>query len=405
MRRLTPLAAAFLWALVAFAARAQLTPVGLEMRVDDDRSLPDPVECPQLAVAPDGAFVVSWTPQQIVGGGACQPDGAIYGRFFDSRGVPRTPSPARIVLADDICIDDLQLGPLVGGSAVALWRESFGELDPFSSLVGASFSDSGGLQPLPLLPQAGTPVGMLTSGGFVFLFSRGRLPGFDAEHYDRHGAKVGRRFTVARASGRYTGFGVAELANGNLVFTWISDRRADGRTVVHARRFDRQGRPVGPEFEVNDRANPPSILHPALVAASANGSFVIGWTGAPPAGNALARAFRANGTPQTTVLTGNTSPGDQVVESLATSSGGEFVLTWQRLHRPLRTPEIMSRLFTPEGFATYIPEPLPSQAAGFQSCGTIRSNGKGIWIASWLGDGPQGNGVYVRRYTSIFGVP
>jgi hypothetical protein len=405
MRRLTPSTAAFLGFLVAAAVGAQLTPIGIESRVDDDRSLPDPVECPQLAVAPDGDFVVTWTPEQLVGGGACQPDGAIYGRFFDAHGVPRTPGPTRIVLAEDICIDDVQLGPLVNGSAVALWRESFGELDPFSSLVGATFSDTGGLQALPLLPQAGRPIGMLDSGGFVFLFSRGRLPGFDAERYDRHGARIGKRFTVGRATGRYTGFGVAELANGQLVFTWITDRRADGRTLVVARRFDRQGRAVGPEIVVNDRQNPPNILHPALVATSANGSFVVGWTGAAPGGNALARAFRANGTPQTTVLTGNTSPGDQVVESLATSAGGEFVLTWQRLHRPLRTPEVMSRLFTPEGFATYIPEPLPSQANGFQSCGTIRSNGKGTWIASWLGDGPQGYGVYIRRFTSIFGVP
>lgn len=410
MRQPSSLAAVLLTAALAGLhpqpGRAELTPVELEIRVDDDRSIPDPVECPQLAIAPNGGFVVAWTPAQVEGGGSCQPDGAIFGRFFNPEGVPRAPRPSLITMEDGNCFDDLQLGPFIDGSAVALWRESFGELDPFSSLVGASFSALGGFDSLPLLPQAGTPAGMLSSGGFVFLFSRGRQPGFDAERYDRHGALVGKRFTVAKTSGRYTGFGVAETADSGLIVTWITDRRADGRTLVAGRRFDRQGRGVGREIEISDRTSSPNITHPSLVAASESGSFMVGWTGGAPSGDALVRVFNPNGSPRSPVVRGNTSTGgEQVAGSLAARVNGDFVMTWQRLHRPLRTFELIGRLFAPDGTLLGNAVPLPSQGAGYQECGTIRTNGHGLWIAAWLGDGPQGKGVYVRRFSGTSGTP
>jgi hypothetical protein len=385
--------------LVSVPGAAQLVPLGLEVRVDDDRSVPDPAECPQVSAAPNGGFLVSWTPAQEERGGECRPDGAVFGRFFDPQGQPRTEHPAVVVTAEGNCIDELRVGPFVDGRVTSVWRESFGLLDPFSMLAGAWFSALGDFGNLPLLPQDGTPAGTLASGGFVFTFVRGRQAGFDAERYDRFGELVGKRFTVSRSTGPLFEVAAAETSDGGLVVVWIGGRPKGKPPAVFGRRFDLKGRALGPELTLSDATSVPNPVRDVLAAASGVDTFMAAWSGGAQDSDALVRVFANDGRPLTPVLHANTNQaGEEIASSLVAAKNGDFVLAWQRLHRPLQSFEVVARLFAPDGTLLGPAVPLPSDKAGFQYCGELTTDHRGNWMTAWLGDGPQGQGLYLRRF-------
>ncbi len=92
--------------------------------------------------------------------------------------------------------------------------------------------------------------------------------------------------------------------------------------------------------------------------------------------------------------------GRQIGRALAKADAGDFAVLWDSIRRQDRGGEIVVRHFDAEGRSLGRAFPLASRREGFQGCGNLETNGKGLWVAVWIGDGPQGFGIYARRLTS-----
>ena len=102
-------------------------------------------------------------------------------------------------------------------------------------------------------------------------------------------------------------------------------------TGVFAQRFSSAGVPVGAEFQVNAYTNFVNQAAPA-VAASASGDFVVVWLTSivyEQSYSIFAGRFSSAGTPLATELQVNTySTGFHRLPDVAASADGDFVVVW-----------------------------------------------------------------------------
>lgn len=152
-----------------------------------------------------------------------------------------------------------------------------------------------------------------------------------------NGPAVGTEFGVnTYATGSQAWSSVAMLPDGDFVIVWQSDGSygtdTDGRSV-QGQRFDANGSPLGPEFQVNiyttsSQGNPHA-------AYGADGSFVVVWdsdgsSGTDTDGHSIqGRRFAADGSPVGSEFQVNsyTTQGQSKPE-VAVGPGGAFVVTW-----------------------------------------------------------------------------
>src|SRR5262245_50561594 len=71
------------------------------------------------------------------------------------------------------------------------------------------------------------------------------------------------------------GASVAADANGNFVVTWNSPQDGNG-SGVFGQRYDREGNPLGQEFQVNTYTK--GLQGHSAVATASDGVFVVVWT-------------------------------------------------------------------------------------------------------------------------------
>lgn len=154
-----------------------------------------------------------------------------------------------------------------------------------------------------------------------------------AKRYDAAGAAQGAEFrvntsTVGLQWGQVGRPAVASDLDGRFVVVWVgSDGRGRG---IFCQRYDSSGTPQGGEFRVNTVARG-GQSGPA-VSADANG-FVVAWTSFGQDGSAngvIARRYHRNGTPVGAEFVVNTyTTQNQQAPSVASAQDGSFVVTWQ----------------------------------------------------------------------------
>jgi hypothetical protein len=126
-------------------------------------------------------------------------------------------------------------------------------------------------------------------------------------------------------------------AAGRFVVVWESDSSAGGDTASHSiqgRRYAADGTPLGPQFQVNTYT--PSRQEGARVAVAPSGDFVVvwwsyeGWDGGDDSGASVqARRFDADGEPLGPEFQVNTyTTDDQYRPNVAIGDDGGFVVAW-----------------------------------------------------------------------------
>jgi hypothetical protein len=286
------------------------TPRGTEFKVNT--YTPSNQSRPTVAMDADGDFVVAWDSQSLG-------DFDIYARRYDSQGTAQG-AEFRV----NTYTTGIQITPAAAmdpdGNTVIVW-DSWGQdgdqtgsyaqrLDATGAPQGAEFRVS----QVTTGHQAWPAVAMDGDGNFVVAWSGSALV---AQRFDRNGVPQGSAVTLNSSSttfGDYTS--VAMSPSGDFVVTWVTTngpyvRRynaagvpqgsefgvvgifgrypkaamaADGTFVItasrdlgpeiFARRYSREGVPLGPAFEVNTR---PIIQRYPCVAMDAAGEFVVAW--------------------------------------------------------------------------------------------------------------------------------
>jgi hypothetical protein len=130
--------------------------------------------------------------------------------------------------------------------------------------------------------------------------------------------------------GRHFDPKAAVFPDGGFVVVWTTGPLSGGRTVLHARFFAASGSPTSGEFRLTEPAVGSQTAED--VAADRDGSFLVAWReerspGGPT--DILARRFRRDGTPAgARIPVSVTGPFDRYGAHLAIGTGGQFAVAW-----------------------------------------------------------------------------
>ena len=255
-------------------------PVGPEFRVNTTTA--DYQLDPAVAVAPSGAFLVTW--YSALGAAPPEPPD-VFAQRYDSTGVPQGP--------------EFRVNAYTPGS------------------------------------QADASVATDPAGNFVVVWTGspdGSLSGVFGQRYNSSGAPLGPEFRV----NTYTSHiqiepAVATDPAGDFVVAW-SSKGQEGEYAfgVFGQRYAAGGRPLGPEFRVNTYTTG-NQRQPAI-ATDAAGNFVIVWTDDGQDGSALGvfgQRYTSDGVPSGLEFRVNTTTSfSQRAPSVASDPAGIFVVTW-----------------------------------------------------------------------------
>jgi hypothetical protein len=225
---------------------------------------------------------------------------------------------------------------------------------------------------------------------------------------------VGRRFTHSGAPrggefkvNTYTpidqyGPSVAVDGNGNFVVVWNSFGQDGSGTAVEGQRFGATGSRKGGEFQVNTYTS--DYQFDARVSIDENGDFVVVWTGGVQDGSDLGvfgQAFHNAGNPRGQEFQVNSyTTGIQGYASVASTGGGDFVVSWTSLYQDGDLAGVFAQEFnsnvTPKGSEFQV----NTYTTGAQALPSVALNPYGDVVVAWSSNGQDGDGrgIFAQRY-------
>lgn len=392
--------------LLSVPLQAQLVPATAELRVDtgDDRN---PINV-DVSMAPDGSYLVVWSYYQDYFSFDCSP-GAIYGRQFDRAGNPVAP-PFVVARPGHSCVEDLRLGPLVGGRRLLVWKNAYGKLVHSPDLRVTSISSSGRATRVKRTFDTDSTAAVipLRSGHLLAAYHTryARKSDLRGQRFDALGRPVGKPFLIARDLGEIYAVDAAETLGSDLAVAWISYDGSSGRGALFAQTLQANGKPKGGIFQVNSA--PGFEFSRPRIESEASGGFVIAWSSGDfestePETRVRAKLYQPDGTPRSPELSLTPEQSGYHLLQDAALGGGELLAVWSvpldaQDHLP--ADDIGASLLETDGQQVDIEEPLSEETEGLQRRMGVSTDGKGLWAVAWAGDGPEGRGIYTRLFTS-----
>jgi|CXWL01.1.fsa_nt_gi hypothetical protein len=212
-----------------------------------------------------------------------------------------------------------------------------------------------------------------------------------ARRFDRFGKLQGPPFAVSSTTELPPGAqeqmpAVGMDDRGGFVVVWSPDPAS-----VVARRFDRNGVPLGSNFQVHAEGD----ARLARVAMQRDGSFLVCWStnlGGQLVAGARARAFHRNGEPLSGDIVLNSAEGQQGCTDASRNGGGGYTVLWtgrMGAERGSFAREV-------DGSGNLVGDPvriIPFEPAGelppvFSSGGSIAALPRGRFLLAWAGLDP-----------------
>jgi hypothetical protein len=198
---------------------------------------------------------------------------------------------------------------------------------------------------------------------------------------------------------------VLAVADGGFVAVWLGTVPGSTATpVLRARRFSPAGKPLGPDFDVNN-VGPVSLRSDTytedpgfLVAAAPGGGFAVAWEREL---KIYLRFFDAVGKALGPEIPAVTAEDTWALASMAFDDAGELLLSWAVETEIYRDLQI--QLFDSQGSPLGPPELVRTEASGDYLApwqGSVAWTGSS-WLVAWVATGVPGldfNGVFVRRF-------
>jgi hypothetical protein len=168
----------------------------------------------------------------------------------------------------------------------------------------------------------------------------GDSTGVFGQRFDRTGARRGAEFQVNTFTTGYQAnvgrIGLGEDARGRFVVAWAGAEQDGSGMGVFARRYDTNGTPFGPEFQVNTytTGDQGGVSYSTSVGLAMNprGDFVVIWTAYDGADRDIrGQLFDAAGARRGGEFQVDAGGEDSVGPGVGMNSQGEFVVAWSRL--------------------------------------------------------------------------
>lgn len=190
---------------------------------------------------------------------------------------------------------------------------------------------------------------------------------------------------------------VAADASGGFLVVWEDDLPATFSNVVKARKFDGNGDPVAPEFQVNTTPNS-GTAYPA-VDSDAAGNFVVTWKDYnSPTGVTRGQRLDPSGTPIGGEFEIFPHENDEIPHRITMTANGHFmVVGYERT-----TSTVQARTFAPDGTplsAAFVVDPT---ATPYSWYGTASADADDHFVVVWQNG--YGSNLYGQRF-DVNGVP
>jgi hypothetical protein len=291
---------------------------------------------PDVAIAADGSFVVTWASQYE------DTDGwGVWFALYDNTGALLQRNRVNDSSNDE------QIHPAVAmrydGSFVVGYMDDGQDGDNWG-ISYQGFSNAGVAQFAELVPNStvtgwqGHPdVAMDSAGNYTWVWQDYALDGSDAgifmQRYDKNDNAVGSETQVnTTTAGNQINPSIEMDNEGNTMIAWSSYGQDGDHYGIVAQIFDNSGSAVGGEIDVNTTTA--DVQDFASVSVSANNVFVVAWTSWNQDGDAAGvymQDFKADGTMFGTEQRVNSTTSNY--QALPSVSGhedtGELVVVWQ----------------------------------------------------------------------------
>ncbi|WP_168565747.1 cadherin domain-containing protein [Crateriforma spongiae] len=140
------------------------------------------------------------------------------------------------------------------------------------------------------------------------------------------------------------------------------------------------------------------------VDIAADGSFVVVWSseGQDSSGYGVyARRFNANGIALTDeILVNQTTADFQGWAMVASEADGDFVVTWTSSNQDGTDRSVYARRFNADGTAKDGEFRVNTHNSDSQLASSVDVDAGNDFVITWYGSGPEGYGIYARRYAS-----
>jgi len=185
------------------------------------------------------------------------------------------------------------------------------------------------------LYQGDPAIAMDAKGNFVITYTRmGQDDEILAQRFNKQGQAQGSEFQVnTYTDDRQNYPAIAMDKKGNFVVTWMSEDQVGTVFGIFAKRFNKKGKAIGSEFQVNTPTNWGDQYYP-VITMEEKGDFVItweDWSGKDGSGvGILAQRFNKKGKAVGSEFVVNTySRWEQRSPAIARDVKGNFVITWK----------------------------------------------------------------------------
>ena len=267
----------------------------------------------------------------------------IYGRHFDTNGMALLPDfKINTNDVDDIREDQPVVAPLKDGSFMVAWTERENRIAG-RVLVAARRVDASGLpvgDEFEVTQYTGfqdhPAIAALPDGGFVVVWQDAYRDGLDfgifGQRFDSAAGRVGSEFLVNNYTFSQQRLPVvAAGADGSFVISWSGNLVGDEQVI--ARRFDSAGAPSGSEFVVNSPGELGQQYY-SSIAAEPQGGFIVVWTSGGSIGrfNIFGRRIGRNGGPvgsEFQVNTFTSTMSNRNFPEVASNPDGSIIVAWE----------------------------------------------------------------------------
>ncbi|MFZ1529181.1 MAG: metallophosphoesterase [Ferruginibacter sp.] len=292
---------------------------------------------PKAGIADDGSFVVVWEDDKDENGYY-----EIRGARFTAMGVKKSHDfTVNIDGNRQQLKPDIAVAP--NGDYVVVWEDdSKGEAGIYQ-VYARGYKSDGTQKFSPITvnnnsngQQLKPSVAISSSGSFAVTWEddsdrNGKYQVLCAR-FNAAGVKSGNDFIVnTNADGQQRNPDIAMNVTGNFVIVWEDDSNENGLYQVKAARFSPSGIKQGSDFTVNSNSNGQQIT--PSIAISTGGDFVVVWEDDSDSNNSfqiLGRGFYANGTEKFSAKTINSlADGQQKKPDIGLNANGDFITVWE----------------------------------------------------------------------------
>jgi hypothetical protein len=256
--------------------------------------------------------------------------------------------------------------------------------------------------------QSAPAITATPGGGIVaaWISDRPTSSGFDvfARRLDAAGAVIGGEIRVSASTmaGSASPPSITTLANGSHLVVWSAEATAGATSVIKGQRLTATGARTGAEFTVSTASFAQSE---PMVAATADGGFVVTWTAAGQDGSGrgvYGQRFAATGARAgPTFLVATTTAGDQWEPKPAARADGGFTIAWTSAGQDGSGTGLYARRFGPTGAPLDVEFRLNRTVENDQAQPSLVIRSAEHFLATWTSTGTDGSleGVYGQRFS------